>query len=81
MGLAVIAGAACYIINVTAPAGLKGDVDNDNKLSISDVTALINYLLSHNTAINLQNADVDGDTKIGISDVTGLINMLLTGSH
>ncbi len=73
--------AACYIINVTAPAGLKGDVDNDNKLSISDVTALINYLLSHNTDINLQNADVDGDTKIGISDVTGLINMLLTGSH
>ncbi len=73
--------AACYIINVTTPAGLKGDVDNDNKLSISDVTALINYLLSHNTDINLQNADVDGDAKIGISDVTGLINMLLTGSH
>ena len=72
--------AACYIINVTAPAGLKGDVDNSGTRTISDVTALINYLLSHNeTGVNLQNADVDGDTHITISDVTALINLLLRG--
>ena len=72
--------AACYIINVTAPAGIPGDVDNDGKRSIADVTALIKYLLSHNSeGINLQNADVDGDSHIAIGDVTTLINMLLRG--
>ena len=72
--------AACYIINVTAPAGIPGDVDNDGKRSIADVTALIKYLLSHNSeGINLQNADVDGDSHITIGDVTTLINMLLRG--
>ena len=56
-----------------------GDVDNDGKTSISDVTALINYLLSHNaTGINLLAADVDRDGHCTISDVTALINYLLS---
>ena len=74
--------AACYIINVTAPAGKKGDVDDNGTVNINDVTALINYLLSHNSeGINLQNADVDSDSNINISDVTALINLLLRGDH
>lgn len=74
--------AACYIINVTAPAGKKGDVDDNGTVNISDVTALINYLLSRNAeGINLQNADVDDDSNITISDVTALINLLLRGSR
>ena len=72
--------AACYIINVTAPAGIKGDVDGNGSRNISDVTTLINYLLSHNdSGINLQNADVNSDTVINITDVTELINLLLSG--
>ena len=58
---------------------LTGDVDNDGKVSISDVTALINYLLSHNVSeINLAAADVDCDGKVNISDVTSIINLLLS---
>ncbi len=73
--------AACYIINVTAPAGIKGDVDDNGFVNIADVTALINYLLSQNAdGINLGNADVDGDGNINISDVTTLINKLLSGN-
>ena len=73
--------AACYIINVTAPTGIKGDVDDNGLVNISDVTSLINYLLSQNAdGINMYNADVDGDGNINISDVTSLINKLLSGN-
>ena len=65
---------------VMLPAtGLMGDVNGDGRVSIKDVTDLINYLLSDNTeGINLAAADVNGDNKISITDVTALINMLLT---
>ena len=56
-----------------------GDVNHDNKVSIADVTALINYLLSGAT----DNActicsNVNGDDKVSIADVTALINLLLS---
>ena len=60
---------------------LRGDVDGDGQVKISDVTALINYLLSGDaSAINLQAADCDQDGNIKISDVTALINYLLSGT-
>ena len=56
-----------------------GDVNGDNKVSISDVTALINYLLSGDeTGFKVANADLNHDSKISIADVTALINILLT---
>ena len=62
-------------------AGQRGDVNGDGNVNISDVTALINYLLSHNaTGLNLQNANCNQDSTINISDVTALINYLLSHS-
>lgn len=70
--------ASCYVINATVPTVKKGDVNNDGEVSIGDVTALIDYLLSGNIEdINPQAADVDGNNDISISDVTALIDMLL----
>ncbi len=58
---------------------LKGDVNGDGKVRVSDVAVLINYLLSGDpTGVNLENADVYEDGKINIHDVTELINILLT---
>ena len=58
-----------------------GDVDCDGKVSIADVTAIIDYLLSGNAqSINEENADVDHDGAITISDVTTLIDYLLSGN-
>lgn len=54
-----------------------GDVNHDDKLSITDVTQLINYLLSGSDACEIC-ADVNGDNAITITDVTALINILLT---
>ena len=60
-------------------AALTGDVNDDGNVSISDVTTLIDYLLSgDSTGINLINADVNQNGDISISDVTALIDMLLS---
>ena len=61
-----------------APQFILGDVDKDGSVTISDVTALIDYLLTGDaTPINLDAADVDEDGQITIADVTTLIDMLL----
>jgi len=62
-------------------AFLRGDVNGDGSVNISDVTALISYLLSGDASgINLQAADCDQDGNVKISDVTALINHLLSGT-
>ena len=67
----------CYEETWT-PEYILGDVDDDGEVTISDVTALIDYLLNSDaTGINLQAADVDEDGAIAIADVTTLIDMLL----
>ena len=60
---------------------LRGDVDGDGLINITDVTDLIDYLLTGNTAvINVDNADCYQDGNINIEDVTTLIDYLLVGS-
>lgn len=57
-----------------------GDVDGDGKLSIADVTDLIDLLLTldaPNEDVAMQAADVDGDGRVTIADVTALIDLLL----
>ena len=70
-----------YVINVTettSPVHL-GDINEDGFVNISDVTALISYLLDQDPQpFNEANADVKTDGVINISDVTELINILLT---
>jgi len=61
-------------------ASLRGDVNGDNNVNISDVTTLIDYLLSGNASgISLSGADCNQDGSINISDVTALIDYLLSG--
>lgn len=63
---------------VTAKAVLIGDVDLDGYVGISDVTALIDYILgAAPDPFSVEAADVDQDGNIGIADVTALIDMIL----
>ena len=55
----------------------NGDVGHDGKVSIDDVTALIDFLLGSENDICTVCADVDGDSMITIADVTALIDKLL----
>lgn len=69
--------ATCLVTVYTEP----GDLDCDGFVNISDVTSLIDYLLSgDDSQISTKNADVNGDESINISDVTELIDILLSGN-
>ncbi|MBQ9556205.1 MAG: C10 family peptidase [Muribaculaceae bacterium] len=57
-----------------------GDVDHDGRVSIDDVTTLIDYLLGTGDICTIC-ADVDDNGKISIDDVTTLIDMLLNQTN
>ena len=59
-----------------APA-IRGDVDGDGEVTISDVTTLFDAMLTGNTT---PACDCDLDGEVGIADVTALIDRLLTGN-
>lgn len=73
------------LIGIEPPEGwtppvtvLIGDVNDDGKIDIADVTRLIDYLLDPDgTTINADAADVKADGNINIGDVTALIDQLL----
>ena len=59
----------------------RGDVDADGDVDISDVSALIDYLLSGDASgILLVDADCDQDGNVTINDVSTLIDYLLSDS-
>ena len=61
---------------------LPGDVDLDGNVSVADVTALIDYILTGNAAgISTANADVDNDGIISIADGTAIIDIILSHNH
>ena len=57
--------------------GLRGDVNGDGSVNISDVTTLIDLLLGGGSISNPA-ADCNQDSSINISDVTALIDYLLS---
>ena len=63
----------------TGSSTMRGDVNGDGSVNISDVTALIDLLLGGGT-INNPAADCNGDSNVTISDVTALIDYLLGGT-
>ena len=66
------------------PEVLRGDVNRDGAVTIGDVTALIDHLLSSDLEegefFSPDNADTNLDETISISDVTTLIDYLLSGA-
>lgn len=60
---------------------IKGDVNGDGLVNISDVTCTINYVLAGcSTSFHTENADLNLDGNINISDVTALIGLVLRGN-
>ncbi|MBR6432605.1 MAG: BspA family leucine-rich repeat surface protein, partial [Muribaculaceae bacterium] len=60
---------------------LPGDVDGDGRITIGDVSDIIDMLLSGTATTNAcPAADVDGDGRITIGDVSDIIDYLLKGS-
>ncbi len=53
--------------------GKPGDVNEDTKVDISDIVAIINQIAGTAT---YKNADVNGDKKVDISDIVAVINII-----
>jgi hypothetical protein len=57
---------------------MRGDVNMDYIVSISDVVAAVNYILEKPTKVfNFMAADVTGDDKVSIADIVGIVNIIL----
>ena len=59
---------------------VRGDVNGDELVTIDDVTAFIDALLSDNFDIFGEGADCNEDGEYTIDDVTALIDFLLSGA-
>ena len=70
------------LLPITASANdQRGDVNDDNYVTISDVTLLIDYLLGNPVeSFNADNADTNRDGNINITDVSKLVDFLLSGT-
>ena len=84
--IAMVSGSktvASFVDNVTIyytekgqQTSLPGDINGDGEVNVSDVTALINKILSAGDYAD-EVCDINGDGEINVSDVTALINMIL----
>ncbi len=59
---------------LTVKRDLRGDVNRDGKIDISDIVAVINTIAGDSTYIDT--ADVNDDEKIDISDIVAIINAI-----
>jgi len=73
-------GSAELVLPFEEAAFVLGDVNRDRKVTIADVTALVNIILGKATEADNYDrkaANVNGDEDITIADVTALVNMIL----
>ena len=69
-----------YIELTTLPSSSSGDVNDDGRVSIEDVTLLIDNLLKGDISdVGLFAVDCNADGVFSISDVVALIDSLLSG--
>ena len=61
---------------------LMGDADSDGKVSIADVTSIIDYILNDDdTDFNADAADIDYDGTVSIADASDLLDIILDVSQ
>ena len=67
------------VINGESSDYLRGDVNNDGKVDVSDVNILVNILLGKDTADNYDGRAyvTEGDTNVDVTDVNMVINIML----
>ena len=67
----------------TSSVQYYGDANGDGYVDISDVVAVVNYILNGGATgtgtFIFENADTNNDGAVDISDVVGVVNMILNG--
>lgn len=64
------------VYDAVTPTPVKGDVDGDGVVNVTDVTALINKILGLNDYTDTA-CDLNADGSVKVGDVTTLINIIL----
>ena len=55
-----------------------GDVNHDGKVNVSDVMAVVNFILGSTPSVFFEEeADLNNDTKINVTDVMNIVNIIL----
>ena len=57
-------------------SGIKGDVNNDSKVSVADVMQLVNYILGKTKSIPQTASDMNEDSHISVTDVMKIVNII-----
>lgn len=72
---------ALLTLSLTAAASsLRGDVNNDGKVNMDDLSYLINYLLTNTYDIANDPCDVNMNGHVNMDDLAFMINYMLTDS-
>ena len=67
---------------LTVSAYTVGDVNNDGRISITDFTAIVKYLMGNAPAVFIEKAaDISGDGKISVTDLTSLVSLIMQGTN
>ncbi len=71
-------GYRVYVKGESAPSWLKGDVNGDGSVNISDIAKVIDLILGNQAPADVfTRADINGDGSVNISDVAALIDIIL----
>ena len=74
--------ALLILSNISYATTIKGDVDNDKKITILDVRLLLQqYINGTHNEVDLAVIDMDGNTKIDIVDVRLLLQLYINGAQ
>lgn len=65
-------------VTVTNPI-LKGDVNGDGVVNVSDVTDLVDYILNGvGSSLVVEACDINDDNVVNVSDITEIVNIILS---
>ncbi|MBR5963262.1 MAG: CotH kinase family protein [Bacteroidaceae bacterium] len=56
---------------------LRGDVNLDGFVNVTDVTKLVDIILGKNESFDIVDADINGDDQVDVTDVTTLVDIIL----
>ena len=56
---------------------IKGDVNSDGVVNVSDIMLIVNHILGSMNVNNIEAADMNGDKSINVSDIMAIVNLIL----
>lgn len=62
---------------IVETTGIRGDVNSDGKVNVTDAMHLVNYILGVSTSIPLTLSDLNEDDRITVTDVMRIVDIIL----